>query len=64
MSNSGVASWSALIKALGTLVDGPSAYAANTTAHTAAEKLVESVSALQPMTRAGWKKLIQEDKVS
>lgn len=63
-SSAAVASWGALIKALTTLVDGPTAYAGKTPAHRAAEKQFDSVAALQPLTRAGWKKLILDDKVS
>jgi hypothetical protein len=63
MSSLGGAAWLALIKKLKALVDGPADYNSNTPACTAAYEHLSTVTQ-RPMTRADWKRLVLESKVS
>jgi hypothetical protein len=63
MSSSPAAAWSALIKSLKPLVDGPTDYGGSTPAYQAASVQLKATTD-RPMTRAGWKRLILENKVN
>jgi hypothetical protein len=63
MSSSPIVAWSALIKTLQKLVDGPTLHDNSTPALRAAEKHFASVATLRRVTHTTWKKLILDEKV-
>jgi hypothetical protein len=64
MSNSAIAAWTALAKGLRTLVDGPTHRHGGNPEYEAAESQFQKAVKHRQVTRAGWKRLILEGKVS